>query len=97
MSFLNLAEPAMLHRSPTFRKPRFLSTVSGSSPEMRISVNSGLRCRGFHAPLLLPLASISSSALMCSGVVPQQPPSMLTSPVSTKSSSDKAKLSGVSS
>ena len=37
MSFLNLIEPAMLQRSPTFMKPRPLSTVRGSRPEMRIS------------------------------------------------------------
>mmetsp|Transcript_20816 Transcript_20816/g.52845 ORF Transcript_20816/g.52845 Transcript_20816/m.52845 type:complete len:224 (-) Transcript_20816:252-923(-) len=98
MSFLYLIEPAMLHRSPTLTKPRFLSMVIGSRPEIRISQNSGCASRGLKGvPAAAASRSILSTAPMCSGVVPQQPPSMLTSPVSRKSLTDLAKLSGVSS
>mmetsp|Transcript_12459 Transcript_12459/g.31573 ORF Transcript_12459/g.31573 Transcript_12459/m.31573 type:complete len:207 (+) Transcript_12459:4854-5474(+) len=98
MSFLYFIEPAMLHRSPTFMKPRFLSTVSGSRPEMRISVNAGGRSRGLKGvPLAMAFETIWSTAWMCSGVVPQQPPSALTRPLSRKSLTEVAKDSGVSS
>ena len=85
----------MLHRSPTFMKPRFLSTTSDSRPEMRISVYSAGRCRGF-LPAQYSVMNLSTAS-MCSGPVPQQPPSALTSPRSMKVLSDLAKDSGVSS
>ena len=50
---------------------------------------------GACSPFAVPALSILSRASMCSGVVPQHPPSMLTSLFSTKTSRDLAKLSGL--
>mmetsp|Transcript_5226 Transcript_5226/g.15529 ORF Transcript_5226/g.15529 Transcript_5226/m.15529 type:complete len:203 (+) Transcript_5226:2752-3360(+) len=91
MSFLNLMEPARLQRSPRLRKPNLLrSTSTASRPEMIMRGSAGASgfCRG-----LVSLTALASAA-MWSGVVPQQPPSMLTRPRSANCFTSVAKASG---
>jgi hypothetical protein len=90
-SFLNLAEPVTLVRSPTLTNGMSLVSVNGSRPERRIRGAISGTCRG-----ALP-ATASAMARMCAGVVPQQPPTTLTSPASANSASMAAVASGLSS
>ena len=92
MSLANFLEPATLVRSPTFVKLRLRSMAMLSRPLTQ------------RAPLFLPgivLGRIPltarASALMCPGVVPQQPPTMLTVPASAISRIAAAVSSGASS
>mmetsp|Transcript_13478 Transcript_13478/g.42218 ORF Transcript_13478/g.42218 Transcript_13478/m.42218 type:complete len:258 (+) Transcript_13478:2133-2906(+) len=91
ISFLNLIEPARLQRSPRLTKPRVpRSTVHASRPEICIlgmPVIVGLT-RG------LTDATAFANAPMCSGVVPQQPPSMLTMPRSANCFTSSANSAG---
>ena len=63
----------MLVRSPTFTNRLSSSIVNGSSPESRMAAAGSAGTRGSA-----PFAAVAI-AEMCSGVVPQQPPSRLTS------------------
>jgi hypothetical protein len=81
----------MLVRSPTLRNSESSVTVTGSSPDSRSAGGTWTGTRG-----LLPLAEVATAA-MWSGVVPQQPPSRLTSPLTANSSTTLAVWSGVSS
>ena len=76
---LNIAEPVTLVRSPTFTKPVVSSAINGSSPDRRITGSFIGISRGWC------LATFSAIKRMCSGVVPQQPPIMLTRPASAYS------------
>mmetsp|Transcript_5080 Transcript_5080/g.17048 ORF Transcript_5080/g.17048 Transcript_5080/m.17048 type:complete len:327 (-) Transcript_5080:769-1749(-) len=92
MSFLNLADPARLQRSPRLRKPNCLrSTVTASRPEIFMRGSSG----GVGLTRGLMLATSCARALMWSGVVPQQPPRRLTRPRSANWRTSLAKASGV--
>ena len=81
----------MLVRSPTLTKRLFSSMTHGSSPESRRAGGTTAGWRG------APCVDASAIAAMCSGVVPQQPPTMLTSPEVANSPTTRAIASGVSS
>ena len=76
---LNFAEPVTLLRSPTFTNRLSSSILSGSKPDKRIAVLISGNLRG-----AMPCMA-SAKALICSGVVPQQPPTMFTKPLSAHS------------
>ena len=85
----NLREPATLHRSPTFTKLFSAFTSSSSRPESQSVCGRGAGWWGLY-----PVASWAKRA-MWAGVVPQQPPRMLTSPWSRYSFTSAAMMSGV--
>ena len=102
ISFLNFAEPVTLVRSPILMKlampvmprpPRCPRPAASniSSPDSRMRRTLPGTLRG-----ILP-ATASAMARICSGVVPQQPPTMFTSPASAHSPRWPAVSSGVSS
>ena len=76
---LNFAEPVMLARSPTFTNNESAVIFSGSRPERRQAGSISGRERGFTPSTAFTISRI------CSGVVPQQPPTILTKPVSAHS------------
>ena len=87
----NLADPVTFVRSPTMTK--FVSPVKakGSRPLKRVTA----RCPGtwrVGTP-----RSAEAIARVCSGVVPQQPPTTLTRPLSANSRSRELVVSGPSS
>ena len=87
----NRAEPVTFVRSPTMTK--FVSPVkaNGSSPLKRVTARcSGMRRGG------MPLRA-DAIARVWSGVVPQQPPTTFTSPLSANSRSRELVVSGPSS
>ena len=63
----------------------------GSSPDRRSAGGTADGVRG------APCVDASAIAAMCAGVVPQQPPTMLTSPAVANSPTTRAIASGVSS
>ena len=81
----------MLVRSPTFTNGISSVSVNGSSPDSRISGSTVGTWRGGY------FATVSAMTRMCSGVVPQQPPTTLTRPSRAKSSIWAAMNSGLSS
>ncbi len=88
---MNFAEPVTLVRSPTFTKFVDSSIVSGSRPLKRsagfvVGTARGARPR-----------TAAASLRVVSGVVPQQPPTMFSSPAPANSVSTPAVNSGVSS
>ena len=87
----NRREPATLHRSPIFKKLICGDTTSLSNPESCMySGAAGLRCG-------TAFSTIRVYSAICSGVVPQQPPTILTSSSSMNSLICPAIFSGVSS
>ena len=91
ISFLNFAEPVTFVRSPTFTKLLPLYTSSGSSPlNLGMSDITG-------GTLGLNFFVTSYMALICSGVVPQQPPTIFRRSSFRNSSICFAVDSGVSS
>ena len=91
MSLRNLAEPVTFVRSPTFTKGISGVRTKGSRPESRIRRGTSGIGRG-----ALP-ATASAMARIWSGVVPQQPPTMLTRPDSANSPTSLPIASGLSS
>ena len=88
----NRAEPVMLVRSPTIRKLLSFRTVNVSRPLNRVRwVTSPDSRRGATVSTALTIAP------MWSGVVPQQPPRILTKPLVANSRSRDAVSSGCSS
>ena len=81
----------MLVRSPTLTNSESSVMVSGSSPDSRIAGAISGTSRG-----ALPSTALAIAA-MCSGVVPQQPPTRLTSPASANSRTIAAVSVGASS
>jgi hypothetical protein len=81
----------MFVRSPTLTNSESSSTTSGSRPDRR---SAGRTCGGVRGARPSTVAAI---AAMCAGVVPQQPPTMLTKPASANSSRTAAVSSGDSS
>ena len=78
ISLRKRAEPVTLVRSPIIWKLESGRISSGSSPLKRVTGRSRCAAAGIaaaHPP------TASAMARMCSGVVPQQPPTMLTSPL----------------
>ena len=87
----NFADPATLVRSPTLTKPVTSFNFKGSKP---LSADWGAASgttRGF-AP-----SKVSAISLIWGGVVPQQPPTILTKPLSANSRNCAAMYSGLSS
>ena len=81
----------MLVRSPTLTKRLSPSMTHGSRPDRRRARGTSVGTRGLPPEALLAIAA------MCSGVVPQHPPTMLTSPEVANSPTTRAIASGVSS
>src|SRR6266511_5120416 len=77
------AEPVTFVRSPIITKPVSGPISNGSSPLKRGAGRLSGTCRG-DSPLVT-----STMALTCSGVVPQQPPTMLRSPSRANSRSEE--------
>jgi hypothetical protein len=71
---LNLAEPVTLVRSPTLTNRLSLPTLNGSRPDRR---KAGAMVRR-HARRAI--GHRLGNRAMCSGEVPQQPPTMLSRP-----------------
>ena len=91
ISFKNLAEPVTLVRSPTLTNRDCASIVSGSKPAKRQATGISGKTRG------LCLSTASRITRICSGVLPQQPPIILSIPSRAQSSITFAMSSGVSS
>ena len=91
MSRAKAREPVTLVRSPMMVKLLSGRISSISSPEYRDRRGGGAGVRGgcFH--------TASAIALMCAGVVPQQPPTTFSQPSRANSPSTAAIDSGVSS
>ena len=87
----NRADPVTLVRSPTIRNVPS-RTVRVSSPLNRLPGASPAGTARGATP-----STARAMAAMCSGVVPQQPPRMLTNPFAANSPSSPAVSSGVSS
>ncbi len=83
--------PAMFVRSPTFTNAISSVSVKASRPDNR---SRGSRVAGTRGATP---ATASAIARMCSGDVPQQPPTTFTSPSRAKSPTVRAICSGVSS
>ena len=90
-SFLNTAEPVTLVRSPTFTNTESAPTFNGSMPARRNCGSITGRSRG-----LMPVTA-SAMALMCAGLVPQHPPTILRNALCAHSLICTAMDSGVSS
>ncbi len=91
ISFLNRAEPVTLVRSPTTTKPVSGRITNGSRPENRGRRTGSATTRG-GSP-----CTARAISRVCSGVVPQQPPTMLTSPSSAKARRNRLVSPGCSS
>ncbi len=89
--FLNSAEPVTLVRSPTLTNSESAAMFIGSRPARRHLISTSGICRGGN------FATASAMALMCAGVVPQQPPMMLRKPDCAHSAISFAIASGDSS
>ena len=107
----NLGLPVILLRSPTLTKFVSGRITNGSRPEKAGERRRAKgRSRSWLDLLPLPFAfcplpiargaiplTASAIALMCAGVLPQQPPTMFSSPARAKSAMTLAMYSGVSS
>jgi len=91
MSLRNFAEPVTLVRSPTFTNSESLPMLSGSRPARRVLPASVGGLREGSAKVA------SRMRRMCSGVVPQQPPTRLRNPLAANSRRMLAVSAGVSS
>ena len=87
----NAFEPVTLVRSPTFTNSDDSSIVNGSRPDRRIATGISGITRGACCSRMVAIA------LMCSGVVPQQPPAILMKPASANSRSSADVSAGSSS
>ena len=85
----NFLEPATLQRSPTLMKFMLLFTTRRSSPESQSSDGFATGTRGCTPSV------IGGNRAIYSSVVPQQPPTMFTSPSSMYSRTISAISSGV--
>ena len=91
IKFANTFEPVTFVRSPTFTNKESSLIKNDSSPESLVTVSTFGISRGL-------IFCISSTiALICSGVVPQHPPAILTKPLIAKSLSKDEVSLGVSS
>ena len=91
MSWANFGEPVTLVRSPTMMKFESRVMVNASKPLSR-RCGSGLASARGGRP-----ATASAMARMCSGRVPQHPPTILSQPFDANSRTTAAIDSGVSS
>ena len=88
----NLAEPVTLVRSPTLIKSDSCRSFNGSSPAKVNSALKGARVSAVFLARAVPgrgrgaiPCTTSTMALICAGVVPQQPPTILRKPDSANS------------
>ena len=91
MSLANCVDPVTLVRSPTLVNKESGPMLNGSRPLRRQRTSISGTTRGGMP------STASTIASMCAGVVPQQPPTMLTNPLCAKSRITDAMCSGVSS
>ena len=97
INFENFGEPVMLVRSPITAKPNSGVMFSGSSPEScNVGGTSVSRDRSCGSDRGLQSRTAVAIARMCSGVVPQQPPTRLSQPFSVQRFSFGVSVSGVS-
>jgi hypothetical protein len=87
----NALEPVTLVRSPTLTNRLSSPILTGSRPDSFIAGSGAGSARGGS------VATACAMAPMWSGVVPQQPPAMLTKPACANSLSNAEVMSGVSS
>ena len=87
----NALEPVTLVRSPTLTKSESSSMLKGSRPERRVATGMTGGTRGVSG------RTASAMARMWAGVVPQQPPAMLTRLACANSFSRAEVMAGVSS
>ena len=87
----NRCEPVMLVRSPMVTNPLSGVISNGSSPLKRVCGAGSGSSRGARS------AMTALICLMCSGVVPQQPPAALRNPLSANSRSRRLVMFGFSS
>ena len=85
----NFREPMTLVRSPTSS-----GRLSGAGSTSSMPENAARRGRPRQSPRGRRPATIRAIAAMWSAVVPQQPPTMLIQPESTKRSRAEARLAG---
>ena len=101
ISFLNTADPVTLVRSPTLTNKLSDWMVQGSRPDRRQAIFVSGPVVSDPVKPVMPRGGIDSRAcandLMCSGVVPQQPPMMFTYPDSAHSLMCAVICAGVSS
>ncbi len=90
-AFENFGLPVTFVRSPTFTKFVFSVTSKASRPLRRSRLGSSGATRG-ASPRTAP-----ARTRMCSGVVPQHPPTTFSRPSSAKARSTRAMCSGLSS
>src|SRR5438876_7487607 len=90
MSLENFGEPVTLARSPMLTKFVSGRRVRASNPLKRVYASALGGTRGGNS------RTASARALMCAGVVPQQPPTRLSHPFSAQSFNWGASVSGVS-
>ena len=91
MRRLNRCEPVMLVRSPMVTNPLSGVISNGSSPLKRVCGTGAGSSRGARS------AITALICLMCSGVVPQQPPAALRNPLSANSARSLLVMFGFSS
>ncbi len=84
-------EPVTLVRSPTLTNRLSSPTLKGSRPDRRSFFSTSGTLRGGNS------ATTRAISAMCAGVVPQQPPTMFSSPASAHWRISPARCSGVSS
>ncbi len=87
-----MALPVTFWRSPMVTKPVSLRIANGSKP-----LNVGTRSSKLGTVRGGSSRTDSRIAAVCSGVVPQHPPTMFTSPACANSASSELVTSGVSS
>src|SRR5262245_5173912 len=90
MSLANLGEPVTFVRSPMLTKLICGVSVNASCPDSRSQGSTVGTWRGANS------LTAAAMALMCAGVVPQQPPTILSQPFAAQSRSCGASVSGVS-
>src|SRR5262245_66572384 len=90
MNLSNFVEPLTFVLSPTLTKLVCGVSVNASCPERRNQGSTVGTWRGGNS------LTASAMALMCAGVVPQQPPTILSQPFAAQSRSCGASVSGVS-
>ena len=91
MNLANFGEPVTFVRSPMFTKLRSGRNVSGSRPLSRRYGSGRGIVRGWSG------RTASAIARMCSGVVPQHPPTMFSQPLAAKSRNTSEVSAAVSS
>src|SRR6267143_1449820 len=103
ISIENLGEPVTLVRSPITTNPNSGVILRGSKPDSRSGAFPESLDDTEVVPPIFPVTGCGGSsraclakAAICAGVVPQQPPTMLSQPLRTHFKTFGANVSGVS-